>query len=161
MVITMALTVTSPLVGATTSYLTNPTYTLVEDRAPDPQNSKQFAVSALGGTQTGVSISTLNDPFTVTIVRPKSFKTLVVPSNGAPYQNVPKNTWKVITRKGLVFYGSSVTLKSPITLTTEIPIPAGAETNDKVEIAAALSAHIGVLQQQLDNIVAAAASGVF
>lgn len=44
----------SPLTGASQSDLTSPTYTLTSDVAPN-SNGEQAAVTALGGTQTGVT----------------------------------------------------------------------------------------------------------
>ena len=70
---------TSPVTGAAQTGLTTPTYTFVADVAPDA-NGKQVAVTALGGTQVGVTPHSVASPFTGTFVRPKSFKALGQPN---------------------------------------------------------------------------------
>lgn len=142
----MAFTLTSPITGAAQTGFTSPTYTHVADSAPDV-NGKQVAVTALGGTQVGVTTHSVASPFTVTIVKPKNFKTLapVVPGTGL-LPSVPKNQWKIIVRKGvtpLVGQPASVFL-----IKIEMDVPAGSDTADMPNIRAALSAAIGALWQQ-------------
>lgn len=60
----MAYSPSSPVTGGTQTGLTSPTYTLTADIAPSALG-KQHAVTALGGTQTGVRTSSAADPFTV------------------------------------------------------------------------------------------------
>jgi len=71
----MTISYTNPVTGAAQTGLTSPTYTLVADIAPDV-NGRQWAVSALGGTQTGVRTHSASDPFTITVMRPKVFQSL-------------------------------------------------------------------------------------
>lgn len=154
----MSFTLTSPITGAAQTGFTSPTYTHVQDVAPDV-NGKQVAITALGGTQTGVTVHTVASPFTVTIVRPKTFKSLspVIPGTGL-LPSVPKNNWKVIVRKGvtpLVGQPASVML-----IKCEIDVPAGADTADAPNIRGAISALIGALNQQAAGLGDTLVSGI-
>jgi len=71
----MSFNLTSPVTGASQTGFTAPTYTLTVDTAPDV-NAKQWAVTALGGTQAGVSSHSVASPFTVTMFRPKVLRLL-------------------------------------------------------------------------------------
>lgn len=137
---------TSPITGAAQTGLTTPTYTLLTDLAPD-NNGKQVAVSALGGTQTGVTVHSVASPFTITFVRPKVFRSLGKPNpTTGLVKDVPRNTYKCITRKGV-----TPLVNQPyqnMQITTIIDVPAGSDTYDPANIRAALSAHIGALSQQ-------------
>lgn len=139
------ITLTSPLTGAAQTGLTSPTYTLTADVAPD-NNGKQWAVTGIGGTQAGVTAHTLSSPFTLTAIRPKSYK-VTPPVNALTgvLSNVPKNTTKFISRKGLICLAG----QAPVigTIYTEINIPAGADTADANSVRALLSSHIGGLTQ--------------
>lgn len=154
----MSFNPTSPITGASQTGLTSPTYTHTADIAPDV-NGKQVAVTALGGTQTGVVAHSISSPFTVTMVRPKTMKLLpaVNPTTGQ-LRNVPKNTSKVITRKGVIPLAG----QAPVimVITTTIDVPAGADTADAASVRAALSAHIGLLTQQSAGIGDTVTTGV-
>lgn len=141
----MALNLTSPITGAAQTGLTNPTYTHVSDTAPSP-NGKQVAVTQLGGTQTGVVAHSVSCPFTITCFRPAQLKSLPAanPVTGV-IKNIPNNTYKVITRKGVI--PASGVPAIPMPISTIIPVPAGSDTYDAASIRAALSAHIGALSQ--------------
>lgn len=136
----------SPVTGGTQTGLTSPTYTLTSDTAPDT-NGKQHAVTALGGTQTGVRAHSVSDPFTVTFIKPKSPKALpsANPVTGR-YSSVPRNTYGIVVRKG-VNYASSAAPDVMVTrLYTEVP--AGADAYDPANIRAALSLLVGLVNQQ-------------
>lgn len=142
----MSFTVSSPVTGSAQTGLTSPTYTIVADTAPTSAG-KQYAVTALGGTQTGVdSTSTPSRPFTVTLSRPPVLRALGVvdPVTGV-LRSVPRNTYKVLTRKGVTPLTGQASVPSQIR--TECEIPAGADSVDAPNIRAALSFHIGVLNQ--------------
>lgn len=147
----------SPITGAPGTGLTSPTYTIAAD-APPVTNSKQWYVSALGGTQTGVTVSSVDKPFTITVYKPAVFRRLspVNPVTGVlPPQG--RNVHSVLTRKGaLPLAGQSSQL---ILIKTEISIPVGVETNDFPALAAAVSAHIGALWEQSNEWSDAMASG--
>ena len=88
----MSFSLTSPVTGAAQAGLTSPTYTHAADTPPDV-NAKQYAVTSLGGTQTGVLAHSVAAPFTTAMFRPKSFKALapVNPVTGV-LREVPSNT---------------------------------------------------------------------
>jgi hypothetical protein len=141
----MAFAPTSPITGATQTGLTSPTYTIVTDTSPEA-TGKQVYVSALGGTQTGVLAHSVAAPFTLSMFRPKVLKNLtpVNPVTGV-LRNVPMNTYKVITRKGVLpLAGQSY--KNAL-IKTELDIPAGSDLADPLSLRAAISAHIGLLSQ--------------
>lgn len=141
----MAFNPSSPVSGSAQSGLTSPTYTVVQDANPD-FNGKQVYVSALGGTQTGVVAHSVAAPFTLSMFRPKVLKTLapVNPVTGV-LRAVPMNTYKVLTRKGVLpLAGQSY--KTAVIGTT-LDIPAGSDTADSINLRAAISAHIGLLTQ--------------
>lgn len=137
---------TSPVTGAAQTGLTAPTYTLSADTAPAP-NGKQFAVTALGGTQTGVAAHSVGQPFTVTMFRPLSPRVLGTPNPvTGRIASVPNNVYTVITRKGVVpLAGQPITT---MVIESTIRVPAGADVADANSVRAALSQHIGVLSQQ-------------
>lgn len=142
----MSFSVTSPVTGGAQTGFTTPTYTLVTD-TPPTSAGKQYAVSATGGTQTGVdSSSSPTKPFTITLQRPQVLRALspVDPVTGV-LRSVPRNSYKIITRKGVVPLAG----QSPVVLniTTTLDIPAGADVADPANIRAALSLHIGSLSQ--------------
>lgn len=145
----MAFGLTSPITGQPQTGLTTPTYTVTLDFAPDV-NGKQYAVTALGGTQTGVTTHTAQSPFTTTYWRPKVSKLLGALGVNGQYASVPVNTHKVLTRKGVTVAANQPA--SVLVIRTEIDIPAGSETFDAPNIRAALSAHFGALVQQSAGI---------
>lgn len=151
-------TLTTPITGAAQTGFTTPTYTIVSEAAPDV-NGKQVAVTALGGTQAGVTSHSVASPFQVNIVRPKSFKILapVVPGTGL-LPSVPKNSWKIIVRKGVTPLAGQPA--SVMLIKIEIDVPAGADTADAPNVRAALSAAIGALNQQSAGLGDTLISGI-
>lgn len=141
---------TSPVTGSAQTGLTSPTYTLSADTAPD-SNGKQHYVSALGGTQTGVTAHSVSAPFTLTFVRPKTLKVLGQPNPvTGKYPTIPRNKYELLTRKGVEVASG----QAPVVMLirTTIEVPAGADSNDIASVRAGLSAHIGALSQQSSNI---------
>lgn len=155
----MSMAITSPVTGGAQTGFTSPTYTLASDTPPNPQ-SVQKAVSAIGGTQTGVdAASSASRPFTVTTAKPAVLKQLppVDPVTGV-LRSVPTNTYKIITRKGVTpLAGQSARVMN---ITTTIDVPAGADLADAPNIRAALSLHNGVIAQISSGIGDTAISGV-
>jgi len=151
-------TLTSPVTGAAQTGFTSPTYTLTADLAPD-NNGKQNAVTALGGTQAGVTTHSVSAPFTLTFVRPKVFRNLGKPNpTTGLIKDVPRNTFKLITRKGVTPLTGQPFANMQIT--TIMEVPAGSDTADAANIRAALSAHIGALWQQPSGAGDSLISGV-
>lgn len=145
----MAFTPSSPVTGAAQTGLTSPTYTLTADVAPDA-NGKQYAVTALGGTQTGVGTHSIADPFTSTLFRPKNLRVLGQPDSLGVIRNVPRNTFKLITRKGVLPLTGQA--RQTMLIHTVMEVPAGVDTADPLALRAALSLHYGLLWQQSSGI---------
>lgn len=136
----------SPVTGGAQTGLTSPTFTLTTDVAPDV-NGKQHAVTALGGTQTGVRTHSVSDPFTVTFVRPKSPKALPSPNAvTGKYASVPRNVYGLIVRKG-VNYAANQAPETCIARLS-IDVPAGSDAYDAANIRALMSLLVGILNQQ-------------
>lgn len=154
----MSFNPSSPVTGGAQTGLSGPTYTLTGDTAPDA-NGKQYAVTALGGTQTGVLAHSVAAPFTLTMFRPKVPRVLGSPNPvTGVVSNVPNNTYKVITRKGVLPLAGQPS--RTMIVTTTIEVPAGADLADPNSVRAALSAHVGLLLQQAAGIGDTAVNGV-
>jgi len=155
----MSLTLSSPVTGGAQTGLTSPTYTLSADTAPTSAG-KQYAVTAIGGTQTGVdSSSSPSRPFTITLSRPSVLKALGVvdPVTGV-LRNVPRNKYTILVRKGVTVLSG----QAPSTLQArlEIEVPAGSDTADTANIRAALSLMVGALTQISSSIGDTVVTGV-
>lgn len=141
----MTVNVTSPVTGGAQTGLTSPTYTLTADTAPDA-NGKQWAVTALGGTQTGVDVHSVAKPFTLTIWKPKNLRVLGQPNvNTGVVSNVPNNTYKFIARKGVLPLAGQPNRVAVFTL--QMDVPAGSDTADAEDIRAAMSLLVGAVNQ--------------
>lgn len=149
---------TSPVSGAVVPGFTSPTYTLTTDVAPS-LNGKQYAVTALGGTQANVDTNTVSKPFSISFFRPPVLRALpqANPVTGV-IKNVPMNTYKLITRKGAQPAASQNAITARIT--TVIEIPSGCETYEPEDIKALISAHFGVGYAQASGIADTVVSGV-
>jgi len=156
----MSTALSSPVTGSAQPALTSPTYTLTSDLAPTP-NGRQYAVTALGGTQTGVVVHNPTVPFTITIVRPAQFKSLGAPNYVTGVPTVyPRNVWKVIVRKGAKV-STAVTVPQQIAMASlEISIPAGTESTDAVSIEAMMSLLIGSMNQISSSLSTSLETGV-
>lgn len=154
----MAFAPASPVTGATVTGLTTPTYTLLSDTAPNI-NGKQYAVTALGGTQTSVDTHTVSKPFTISFFRPQVLRTLpqANPVTGV-IKNVPMNTYKFHTRKGV----SPASGQNPIVarITTTIEVPAGSDTYEPEDLRAMVSSHFGAGWAQASGIADTIVSGI-
>jgi lipid-A-disaccharide synthase-like uncharacterized protein len=139
----MSITVSSPVTGGAQTGLTSPTATYVVDVAPDV-NGKQWYVSVLGGTQTNARTHSISDPFIVLFVSPKVRKTLPAPNpTTGLIGSIPVNSYMMKTQKGV----NVAVNQSPrvLSIRTIVDVPAGSDSYDAVNIRAALSAHIGLL----------------
>lgn len=140
----MSFTLTSPVTGGAQTGFTSPTYTIALDTAPT-SSGKQYAVTALGGTQTGVdAASSPSKPFTVTLSRPPVLRALspVDPVTGV-LRSVPRNSYKIIVRKGVTPLAGQAPAVLNATLT--IDVPAGADIADAANIRASMSLLVGAL----------------
>lgn len=145
--------------GASIVGITSPTYGMILDVATEPQ-AKQFAVGSLGGTQTGVLSHSSTSPFISTIKPPRRYKALgkANPTTGI-ISSIPNNEHKIVTVKGVVPYVGALTVKA--VMTTTIVIPAGAEMNDRQNIKAMLSLHVGLLKDYLSDLENLIATGLY
>lgn len=147
----MAYSPTSPVTGTAQTGLTSPTFTIALDTSPEGNNGKQYAVTALGGTQTGVLAHSVASPFTLNFYRPKILRILQAVTNQLVLVGrVPKNTYGLVTRKGVVVLAGQPA--QPMIIRTTIEVPAGADTADAASVRSALSAHFGLLSQQSAGI---------
>lgn len=154
----MSFAPTSPVTGGAQTGLTSPTYTLSADTAPDV-NAKKYAVTALGGTQAGVTAHSASMPFTSTFWRPKIIKILqAVTGQLALIGKREVNTYALVTQKAVLPLAGQP--GQMMDIKTTISIPAGADTADAANVRAALSAHIGILNQQSAGIGDTGISGV-
>lgn len=154
----MSITSDGTITGQAQTGLTSPTYTTTVDVAPT-NNGKQWAVTALGGTQTSVDVHSVSKPFTISVFKPANTRTLGVanPVTGA-VSSVPRNTYKIHTRKGVTVLAGQPNVVAIVT--TSIEVPAGSDTVDPEDIRAMLSAHLGFLVENSAGIGDTAISGV-
>lgn len=154
----MAVSLSSPVTGSAQTGLTSPTYTLTSD-TPPVSNSKQWAITALGGTQTGVEAHALSQPFTIAVFRPAVPKTLGIPNPATGViSNIPRNVSKIVVRKGVNVAANQAPVNAIFTLTCDVP--AGADVYDPESIRAALSLLFGSVSQQSAGIGDSVVSGV-
>lgn len=153
----MSFQPSSPVTGAAITGLTSPTYTLTADGVK--ADSKQYAVTQLGGTQTDVSTHSPSSPFILSFTRPSAFKTpsLVNPVTGQ-LTSVPRNVWKMLIVKG----ATPLTGQNPVNIVFrgEFTIPAGVEINDPQEIRALCSFLGGIFANEGNDLVACFTTGI-
>lgn len=155
----MSINFPGTITGAAVTGLTSPTYTTTADTSPPDVNCKQVAILAFGGTQTGLVTHSVSSPFTLSYWKPKLFSLLGRPSPiTGVITSVPINKHKFICRKGVLPAANQPS--KPMVIRVEMDIPAGAETYDKVNIAAAISATSGALSAMASGISDTINSGV-
>lgn len=136
----------SPVTGSTMSQFTSPTYTITQDTAT-AINGKQHAVTALGGTQTGVRTHSVSDPFTFAMYRPTNPRSLPAPNLvTGKYPPPPMNTYGGVLRKGVNFAANNAPLTFQMTLKSEVP--AGSDAYDSANIRAGVCFAFGIFAQQ-------------
>lgn len=135
----MAISVSSPVTGGAQTGFTSPTYTLVVDQPPNASTGKQWYVSALGGTQTGVRSHSISDPFTITYEKPGVLKTLAGLISGITglYGKVPDNVYVRRVRKGVNIAANNLPRVAEMYQRTSIP--AGADAYDAPNVRAMFS----------------------
>jgi len=154
----MAISLTTPVTGSTMSQFTTPTYTVVQDKDPDI-NAKQWVVTALGGTQTGVRTHAVSDPFTVKVSRPKVMRTLPSPNAiTGKYPTVPQNNYVILARKGVNFAANNAPAVAWMRI--EMSIPAGSDAFDSANVRALVCAAFGVAAQQSQGVGDTGLNGV-
>lgn len=147
----MAYAMTGAVTGAAVTGLTTPTYTLTADSTSEP-NARQSVVSALGGTQTGVNVHSVSSPFTVTVNRPRTLKVLGKANLNGLINNVGRNTYGVLFRKGVLPLAGQPVAIALARLSFEVP--AGSELADTVNLKALCSLVGGFTSTNADGIAA-------
>lgn len=139
----MSITLSGAVTGGAQTGFTAPTYTVTADTAPNA-TSKQWLVSALGGTQAGVVVHSIANPFTITAFRQPVLRTL---GGANPITGVidtrARNVLRIVARKGALPYTSGPTL--PAIFRGEFDIPAGADFTDPASLRALVSFVLGSL----------------
>lgn len=149
---------TSALAGGDQTGLTSPTYDSVSDLFPGG-SGKQYAVTALGGTQTNVRVHTVSDPFTVSFVRPQNLRVLPAANPVTGIRgNIPRNQYSIIVRKGVNVAANTPPVVMVARLTVDVP--AGADAYDAANVRAALSLLAGALNDQSAEFGDLAVSGI-
>lgn len=153
----MAFLLSGAYAGAAQSGFTSPTYTFSGDIPANP-NARSYYCTALGGTQAGVGIHSVSNPFTVSMARPAQLRVLgVVDPVTGQLRAVPMNVYSVWTRKGaLVLAGQPV---KPALIETKIAVPAGSDTADVASLRGMISCHFGVNYAMADNIATTILTG--
>lgn len=154
----MAVALTSPVTGGAQTNFTTPTYTVTQDTAPD-NNGKQYAVTAIGGTQAGVIANSVAAPFTWTYWKPKVFRQLGKPNSVTGLlPSVPMNVHRIVLRKGVLpLAGQPYT---NMVMDLKISVPAGSDLADPANVRAAFSMMIGALSQASAGIGDTSVSGI-
>lgn len=137
------ITLPASITGGAQTGFTTPGYTTTVD-TPVDVNSKQVAVTAITGTQTGVDSHSVARPFTVAVSRPKQFQSLgkTNPTTGL-IGSVPRNVYKLLVRKGVTPLAGQ---PSQVAIARcELEVPAGSDVADPANLRAMISALIGVL----------------
>nr|QDH87759.1 MAG: hypothetical protein H4BulkLitter231573_000002 [Leviviridae sp.] len=145
----MAISLSSPVTGGAQTGFTSPTYTLAVDNPPNATTGKQWNVTAVGGTQTGVRVHSISDPFTITFERPSVLKTFTFAMLNAMtglLGQVPFNVYTYCkVRKGV-----NVAASNPpriMEIDCKARIPAGSDSYDPANIRAASSLFAGAVWQ--------------
>jgi len=147
----------SPVTGSAITGLTSPTFTLTSDVGPDV-NSKQWAVTNLGGTQPGVLVHAPATPFTVTIRKPKQVKSLGFKNQlTGQYTKIPVNEYKLILRKGAAIQAGQYAVS---VIDCSMRVPAGVDSYDAVQLSAAFSLLGGLMTAQLQGLKDTAVTGI-
>lgn len=154
----MAFNLTTPITGQAQTGFTAPTYTIAVDYAPSALG-KQWAVTALGGTQAGVTWHSASNPFTLTYFRPPTYKKIGTPNpSTGVVRDIGFNTSKLVGRKGMIPLAGQPPQIMEATLVMKVP--AGADTASPAEIRALLSALFGAAVQQSAGIGDSLVSGI-
>lgn len=137
----MAVVLPTSITGGAQTGFTSPTYTTVAGAYPGV-NGKQNYVTAIGGTQAGVRLHSVSDPFTIAAYQPVSAKTLGTAVNGV-YTSIPVNVYGFNVRKGLIPAANQAAQIGFVDV--KIRVPAGSDSYDSANVRAMLSAAVGAL----------------
>jgi hypothetical protein len=141
----MTIALSSPVTGGAQTGFTSPTYTLTADTPPAGSGGKQYAVTALGGTQAGVTSHSIARPFTVGWLPPRVLKTLPAANIAGVVTPIERNVHTLLVRAGvspLTGQANQVALAR-----VRFEIPCGADTQDPAQLRAMVSLLVGALSQ--------------
>jgi hypothetical protein len=154
----MSISLSGTITGGTMSQFTTPGYTVTTDVAPDT-NGKQFAVTALTGTQTSVRTHAVSDPFFITFFRPKNPKALPNPNAiTGKYGAIPRNTHGCVARKGVNYAANQA--PDIATFRGSWDIPAGSDAYDSSNIRALHCFLVGCLSNQSQGFADMLVNGI-
>lgn len=138
----MSISLSNITGGAQTGF-TTPGYTVSVDSTSS--NGKQWAITAITGTQTGVTAHSTSSPFTVGFWRPVGLKVLGFVSQIVGVKRIPRNVFTILVRKGVT---PNVGLPADVmVIRMFFDVPAGSDTYDAANVRAAISAAVGTLNQ--------------
>lgn len=153
------INLSATVTGAAITGLTSPTYGVTVDSSPVGNVNKSWVVTSLGGTQTGVTLHSISDPFTFSVRMPAALATVgVVDATGVYRAASRKNIYEFLTRKGM----PPITGQAPQVGIGRhrYEIPAGSETASAIQLAAMLSFDIGVLTDIRNGLLDTLKTGV-
>ncbi len=139
----MSISLTSPVTGGAQTGFSAPTYTIVTD-SPALGAVKSWVVTALGGTQAGVTSHSIARPFTVSWFASKNY-VLPQPDTNGIVRKVPINIHQLIVRAGVLPLAGQANHISVARARFEIP--AGSDTADTAQLRALVSMMVGCLSQ--------------
>lgn len=149
---------TSPVTGVAVTGLTSPTYTVTADKSPSPFSS-QFAVTGIGGTQSGVDTgAAATRPWTATFYKPSAIKQLNAVDSNNVLRSVPNNVYALLVRKGVTVLSGQPARTAQFK--TEFVVPAGSDVADIPNLKAAYSFFGGCVTQAANNMVSLMTTGV-
>lgn len=152
------ITIEAAITGGPQTGFTTPVWNTTMD-TPQDVNSKQSAITSATGTVVGVDFHSVARPFTVSGSRPKQYNVIGKPNPVTGLvSSVPRNTYKVLTRKGVTPLAGQPS--ATMIVRTEIEVPAGADVADPANVRAALSAHIGLLLETSAGLGDTAVTGL-
>ena len=137
------IALTTPVTGGAQTGFTSPTYTIVSD-TPALGAAKSYVVTALGGTQAGVTSHSIARPFTISWF-PSKGAVLPQPDSSGIVRSVPMNVHQLIVRAGVLPLAGQANRLAFAKLRFEIP--AGSDTADPAQLRALCSLLVGALTQ--------------
>jgi hypothetical protein len=148
----------STITGVNIAALSSAVFTVVAAQAPESNAVRGLLTALTSGTAANVRYHAVSDPFDFTVWAPKAPRSL-------PAQNpvtgirpaIPSNNHSIVLRKGLK--PASDVAAIPSMFKFSMDIPAGAESYDPVQIAAALSSMAGLLNAKAASLYDNALTG--
>lgn len=154
----MAINLTGPTAAVTSSMLTTATYSFTPDMANDAR-SKVFVVTALGGTQTGVTTHRVDKPKRFIIKRPLQYlQPSAYNQTSGKFGKVPNNVTRAIMQGAADVAANQ---SAPLNITADFSIPAGSASYDRANVEACVMAFIAALWDQKEEICQAIYDGIY